>query len=456
MRAATWKSRFLSKSAFAAAGAVTLAALLAGTPAPGARAAEAAPAGHAAQGKATAAEAYAQKIRAEFGLRHDLAYIRSIEHAPGTSVKALGTPLTAAESADIEGRDVLSSYAGTVDAAGEHVPGYAGEWIDQQAGGVLRVAVAGTAASADYARLRALLPAGARVAFVKARYSLTALTQAYDQVSAEIVSRSALGRNIVEAALTPQYNAVTVALGTTVTAGRVAALSARYGSQLRIVRSATGWTTQSARDIESGPIHGGIYVSSLLGNCTFGYGNFLNSLGQHYSVTAGHCRGSNFYQGANGAGPFIGQAHGNHYSVGGSGNCDCMGVGPLASNKVATGVLVNNNALFHYTHTAGKSEQVPGTHICISGAAEYDSYGTILCGAVVSDEATVPLSDGSFDLTDATITDISGTLAGDSGAPYGNGGAFIGIHSAQNPGLGESALTKAYNVAAALSGNFQY
>src|SRR5579859_6330448 len=127
MRAATWKSRFLSKSAFAAAGAVTLAALLAGTPTPGARAAEAAPAGHAAQGRATAAEAYAQKIRAEFGLRHDLAYVRGIEHAPRTSVKDLGTPLTAAESADIEGRDILSSYAGTVAAAGERMPGYAGE-----------------------------------------------------------------------------------------------------------------------------------------------------------------------------------------------------------------------------------------------------------------------------------------------------------------------------------------
>jgi hypothetical protein len=44
-----------------------------------------------------------------------------------------------------------------------------------------------------------------------------------------------------------------------------------------------------------------------------------------------------------------------------------MGVGPLTSDKVATGVLVNNNALFHYTHTAGKSEQEPGTPATSSG-----------------------------------------------------------------------------------------
>jgi hypothetical protein len=133
-----------------------------------------------------------------------------------------------------------------------------------------------------------------------------------------------------------------------------------------------------------------------------------------------------------------------------------MSVGPLAAGKVATGVLVNNNALFHYTHTAGKSEQVPGTPICMSGAVEYETYGSILCGVVVSDEATVPYSDATFTLIDATTTNISGTFAGDSGAPYGNGGAFIGIHAALNPDLGETALTKAYNVAAELGGNFQY
>jgi hypothetical protein len=384
-----------------------------------------------------------------------MVYIRSIEHEPGTSIGDLGTPLTPAESADIAGRRILSTWAGIVDAAGKHQSGYAGEWIDERAGGVLRIATTGSTADATYTRLRALLPPGARVAFVKATHSLQELTQAYDQLTREMTGRTSLGRHIVEVSVTPQYNAVTVALDMSAPA-QAAPLSATYGSRVRVIRTAQGFTPQSSRDIESGPIHGGIYVSSLLGNCTFGYGDFLNSLGQHYSVTAGHCRGSNFYQGANGAGPFVGQAHGNHYSPGGSGNCDCMGVGPLAAGKVATGVLVNGNALFHYSHTAGKSEQAPGTPICISGAAEYESYGHILCGAVVSDEVSIPLSDGSFVLTDATTTDISGTLAGDSGAPYGNGGAFIGIHSAQNPGLGESALTKAYNVAAALSGNFQY
>jgi hypothetical protein len=92
----------------------------------------------------------------------------------------------------------------------------------------------------------------------------------------------------------------------------------------------------------------------------------------------------------------------------------------------------------------------------MSGAAEYETFGSILCGVVVCAEADVPYTDASFTLIDATTTDISDTEDGDSGAPYGNGGAFIGIHAAEGPGRGQTALTKVYNVAAALGGNLQY
>ena len=55
-----------------------------------------------------------------------------------------------------------------VEAAGERQPGYAGEWIDQQAGGILRVAMAGSTAQTAYARLKGLLPTDAKVPYVKA------------------------------------------------------------------------------------------------------------------------------------------------------------------------------------------------------------------------------------------------------------------------------------------------
>jgi hypothetical protein len=50
--------------------------------------------------------------RVEFGLRSGLSYIRSIEHEPGAPSQDLGTPLTSAETANINGRRILSTWAG--------------------------------------------------------------------------------------------------------------------------------------------------------------------------------------------------------------------------------------------------------------------------------------------------------------------------------------------------------
>ena len=134
-----------------------------------------------------------------------------------------------------------------------------------------------------------------------------------------------------------------------------------------------------------------------------------------------------------------------------------MGLGPISTDKRSRYILKDNNALHHYTHTAEKAEHAAGTRTCVSGAASYDTNGgRTVCGVVISDEATIPYSDGyGFTLTDATTTTCD-TLANDSGAPYGSGQAFQGIHAAYSKGLGQSALTKAYNVAGALNGHFVY
>src|SRR5262249_8221237 len=124
------QSRFpLKPTLIAAAAIVALSAFLTSTPAYG----DATPTPSATSSGPTTAETHAQKVRAEFGLRSDLSYIRSAESEPGTSSRDLGTPLPPAETADIDGRRVLSTWAGTVDTAGESQSDYAGEWIDQQA-----------------------------------------------------------------------------------------------------------------------------------------------------------------------------------------------------------------------------------------------------------------------------------------------------------------------------------
>jgi hypothetical protein len=408
----------LKQALIACAAVVTLLAPFTSTPANGAAFR---PAPLMSSGKSSgpsAAEAYAQKVRAEFGLRSDLGYIRSIEHEPGTSSRDLGTPLTPAESANIKGRRVLSKWVGIVEAAGERQPGYAGVWIDQRAGGILRVAMAGSTAQTAYSRLRGLLPAGARLSYVKATYSLREITQVYDQLTREITGRSSLGRHVVESALTPQYNAITVALDPTTPSAQVAQLSARYGSRVRIIRGVPGWEPPVGPEHHDRAGSRGDMGQLRALERSFGYGDFLNRAGQRFAVTAGHCSGISFYQGYQRSGPYVGGGHADKYVPGGSSNCDCQAVGPLAADKVATGVLVNNNALFHYTVTAGKAQQAPGTPICMSGAQEYDTYGSIICGTVVSDEANVTYDNSGFTLTDATTRNIQSTLPGDSGGPH--------------------------------------
>ncbi|HEV7209385.1 MAG TPA: hypothetical protein VGN54_11680, partial [Mycobacteriales bacterium] len=76
---------------------------------------------------------------------------------------------------------------------------------------------------------------------------------------------------------------------------------------------------------------------------------------------------------------------------------------------------------------------------------------------VISGSATIPYQDGNgYTLTDAATTSINGTAQGDSGGPYGNGGTFLGIHAANNPGLGQTAMSKSVHIGQAFSASFYY
>jgi hypothetical protein len=404
-------------------------------------------------------EHYAQKIRGEMGLRNDLAYVRGLRTRSDVSSSTLGTPLTAAEDENVKARRILSEWSTVVTGAGARESDFGGAWIDQKAGGVLRVGVAGETGTAVYDRVTAALPRDQRVVPARVTHTLREL-DATQRGVIDVLQRSTLRGHVVESAVMLPDNAVVLTVDAGAPMDGIPALKHRYPAlKIRVV-SGGGYVPQSSRNFTSGPLYGGEWVSSALstaGGCTVGYSFLINSLNQNYAVTAGHCKGSmTWYQGKYAAGPAIGSAHSNHFSTGGKGNCDCVALGPLPTGKPSTSVLIGGNSLFHYTHTASKAEQGVGTTTCVSGAASYDTNGgNIVCGNVVANNVVVPYSDDSFTLTDATTTTCD-TLANDSGAPYGNGTAFFGIHSAYSTGLGQSAFTKAYNVAAAFNGSFHY
>ncbi|RBY78568.1 hypothetical protein DQ239_08440 [Blastococcus sp. TF02-09] len=108
----------------------------------------------------TDAESHEIQLRSMFGLRADLSYVRAVDADPESTTDQLGIPLTPDEAADIDARSALGPTVRALVAAAEDLDGYGGIWIDQAAGGVIHLAVAGTWPEETTRLLRSLVPAG--------------------------------------------------------------------------------------------------------------------------------------------------------------------------------------------------------------------------------------------------------------------------------------------------------
>lgn len=164
-------------------------------------------------------------------------------------------------------------------------------------------------------------------------------------------------------------------------------------------------------------------------------------------------QGASWSQGWSG-GPFIADNIKN-FANPGSGvttNCDCALIGPIVLDKRTRSVLVNNNDIYPYT-AIGRDYSVNGDSgsyvvdrpVCVSGAASYSQRGSIICDArIISTRAGY--SSAGIAAVDQVVTSTSATLGGDSGAPLGDGGNYLGIHYGRDPG-GRSSFSKASNLA---------
>ncbi len=377
-------------------------------------------------------------LRAQFGLDASLAHVRGVRGAAHT--RELGIPLSAAEAANILARDALVEVATKLDRVGAKTPGYAGSWVDQAAGGVLHIGVQRGTSAGTVRDLQAMVPTRDRVETSPTARSLATLSTTQGQVTAQIVSDASFRHWVVQSVLMPQINAVRLTLLKGAPVSLTNGLRARYLNAGLAIDYASAQFQPQSRDLGSGLLYGGEWT----GGCTVGYSKTTGTDGLAYTVTAGHCGNGNRYQGHENQGTYLGFGHNNHYTFGGysSSNCDCVAIGALHSGLATNQVLVANNGLYTYTNTATSGNYTSGQRECMSGAAYADAHGgNLICGQMVG-SGSVPYQDGAYTLTDAGVTSNAGTLAGDSGAPYGNGGSFLGIHAANNPGLGESAFSK--------------
>lgn len=153
----------------------------------------------------TDAESDEIRLRAQFGLRSDLSYVRTVDADPSSTTDRLGIPLTADEAADIDAR---SAAVDVLMAAAQDLDRFGGIWIDQPAGGVIHLSVAGTWPDETVQRLRSLVPAGQRLGVDEVAVSLAELDSLLARLADVVGSDPSVRPHLAGLYLEEQNNAV--------------------------------------------------------------------------------------------------------------------------------------------------------------------------------------------------------------------------------------------------------
>lgn len=387
----------------------------------------------------SSAETQRVSLRTLLGYRSDLAYVRSLPSAEGTVMSDIDLPMTPAENADFKARRALLNRGNDIDTAFSKDATYAGTWMDQPGGGILMVAFTSPATKASGAKITSLIPAGAPLKMVQVTWSLQQLNAVNSRISDQMVSDAETHKlNIVSAGVDLVHNTIAVTIPKDAPPTAEADLAGRYGKALTVTRGDLIYQS-SSRDIRSGALYGGEWIGGPASSCTDGYSNMRDSSNKIYTVTAGHCDfpgSTSWIQGLDGT-RSIGTFRSNGSWDKASTNCDCVEVGPLPSGLSTNQVLVGGNGKYTYTKTG--TPRI--TEIaCHTGAASYEdpSRGnnkTIQCGDISLTNAQQTISNelegNTFVLKDAIQANIH-VQSGDSGAPLGDGGSFLGIVSARS------------------------
>lgn len=320
-------------------------------------------------------------------------------------------------------------------------------WIDQRAGGVVRVSVVPGSTAATVRSMARSGMGSAEVAFTTARFSAVSLQRVQDRITARMVAKSGIGTYASQASVDPRTNRVVVLVSPAAPAALMAATRAQY-PEVDLAPSSSVWDSQS-RDRSTGPMYGGAWISTSSRACTDGYSNaFVGT--RRVTLTAGHCLSGRWYQGKGADGYLAGGVIRSGFAAGGSSYCDCEAIGTIAASKATSSVLTTNTDTYYYSRTATSSNYLVGTRLCLSGAQYGDAHGGAnACGQIDSSSATISYSDGPITLRDAVTTSIVGTYAGDSGGPYGSGRTFMSLHAAGRLAYGmvvETALSKSSRI----------
>jgi len=359
--------------------------------------------------------------RAALGLPTDPTYVAGVA-ADSTADTSFGVPLTPAEIADLRARPDAAALDPMVSFARRHPADYGGTYIDQAAGGIVDVALTGSARLRT-ADLAALLPAGVKTRFRSVRWSEQDLTSATSAITKDMPVLEASG--IVFGQVYPDVvtNRVVVAvIGDVAAATRL--LTSKYGPIVDVRPGTSAEAMTCTRQSCPPPWRGGLQINSTTHSCSSGYVARVAGGGLWYLITAGHCddNGSinlNWYNGS----AFIG-------SVVRSGFHDYSAADALA-------IAIGSNTRSNYYWVASTDTQdtfttwaggTVGEIVCKSGNTTGET-----CGGIQALGVTVPYDGKHF--VDQTQVSMWIDL-GDSGGPvfdWNNPHKLLGTVTAGNP-----------------------
>jgi hypothetical protein len=358
----------------------------------------------------------AQSFREDFGFPAKESYVRDLLGNPRAreALETYGAPLTSTEQLEVEKRgavveaaDRLRTYAER--EASDH---FAGLYMDQQAGGLLRVGF--TAAVDDHAAVvRSRFPYPERLRFFRAKRTLDELNALQARINDQMPDLRDAGIEVRTVSVEIPDNVVEVGV---VDAPERAErrLEQRFGDGVRVV--ATPLVAPTPRTNSYPPLKAGLTIDSLQGltsyRCTSSF--ITEDGGDYFMLTAGHCGpvGSSWTH----AVYYAGRMTRNAYFNGSSADAATIQISPLDRSNL---IFISDSNL-RAVRSSNLSDTV-GALICQSG----NSSGYV-CGSIESTDMTVSYSDATFyNQRRATFPSIPG----DSGGPLFAGGEAHGVMS---------------------------
>jgi streptogrisin C len=227
------------------------------------------------------------KFRQDFGLNADPDTVRALMANQAAYDGNFPVALAPHERAEMERRIAMEAQMAPLERLAERLPGFAGLWIDQPGGGVIKLALVGGNAT-DRAALQALVPRGARFEILAARYPLADLQALQRRIKDDADEIHASGHRIGLLYVHLQSNSVRVGVASDQD-DALKAIQARYGDAISVEIAdpvPTGCTDRS--HCQGPPLRAGIAApTNATVPCSIAF--LIRKFGTVGWLTAGHC-----------------------------------------------------------------------------------------------------------------------------------------------------------------------